>query len=296
MAAPSGTPAAEEGPRLPACALAGGVTFCVDVEGSIHRRSTGADDDKIVAKGRRATPISAASVGGHTFYAFLANQRTSEGLIVRAFVGVDDEIPVPLSEEGSGATFVGLVARDEDVLAMYIDARTALTPVHARTLRFAGKLVRGNDAVVFVGSGSDGRIRGALGRSVDGPAFLFVAGPHDDKDYGVVTLAIDGEPKDDLPGKWSHYPAPITTSPLAATWGRSPVRLARVRPETKDPGADQVLELGHVAGDGSFAEKCTVAKAALFSDVGVAVDDKGALWVAYTNKQGTWVEQRGETK
>lgn len=281
---------------MPACALAGGFTFCVDVEGSIHRRSTGADDDKIVAKGRRGTSVSAASVGGHTFYAFLANQRTSEGLIVRAFVGVDDEVPIPLSEEGSGATFVGLVARDEDVLAMYIDARTALTPVHARTLRFEGRLVRGNDAVVFIGGGSDGRIRGALGRSTSGPAFLFVAGPHDDKEYGVVTLLIDGEPKDDQQGTWSHYPAAITTSPLAATTGKSPVRLARVRPETKDSDADQVLELGHVAKDGAFSEKCVVAKSALFTDVALAVDDKGNLWVTYTSKQGTWVEQRGEGK
>ena len=314
LAAPSASPAAtspassaaasaasppapeEERIRLPACALAGGFTFCVDAEGAIHRRTTGAEDDKIVAKGRRGTPVSAAALDGHTFYAFLANQRTSEGLIVRAFVGVDDEIPIPLSEEGSGATFVGLVPRSEDVLAMYIDARTALTPIHARTLRFEGRLARGNDAVVFVGGGSDGRIRGALGRSVDGPALLFVAGAHDDKEYGVVTLVIDGEPKDDLPGKWSLYPAPITTSPLAATSGKSPVRLARVRPENKDPAADQVLDLGHVDKDGVFSEKCVVAKASLFSEVGLAVDEKGSLWVAYTNKQGTWVEQRGEGK
>lgn len=286
----------EERIRLPACALAGGFTFCVDAEGAIRRRTTGAEDDKIVAKGRRGTPVSAAALGGHTFYAFLANQRTSEGLIVRAFVGVDDEIPIPLSEEGSGATFVGLVPRSEDVLAMYIDARTALTPVHARTLRFEGRLVRGNDAVVFVGGGSDGRVRGALGRSVDGPALLFVAGAHDDKEYGVVTLVIDGEPKDDLPGKWSLYPAAITTSPLAATSGKSPVRLARVRPETKEIDAEQVLELGHVGRDGSFAEKCVLAKGSAFLDVGLDVDERGSLWVAYTTKQGTWVEQRGEGK
>lgn len=295
--APAASAVAEEDrSRLPACALAGSFSFCVDVDGQIHRRRTSAADDKVIAKGRKGTPISAAALGEHTFYAFLANQRTTEGLIARAFVGLDDETPIPLSEEGSGATFVGLVARDEDVLAMYIDARTALTPVHARTLHAEGRLVRGNDAVVFVGGGSDGRIRGALGRSVGGPALLFMTGSRDDKDYGVVTLVVDGEPKDDLPGRWALYPAPITTSPIAATVGKSPVRLARVRPESKDAGADQVLDLGHVGEGGAFSEKCVVAKGGSFSDVSLEVDDKGTLWVAYTTKQGTFVEQRGETK
>ena len=295
--APSATAIAEEDrSRLPACAIADGFTFCVDGEGQIHRRKKGSDDDKVIAKGRKGTVVAAAAQGGHTFYAFLANQRTTEGLIARAFVGLDDETPIPLSEEGSGATFVGLVARDHDVLAMYIDARTALTPVHARTLRAEGRLVRGSDAVVFVGGGADGHVRGAVGRSHDGPALLFVTGSRDDKDFGVVTIVVDGEPKDDLPGKWSIYPAAITTSPLAATTGKSPVRLARVRPESKEPDAGQVLDLGHVDRAGAFAEKCVVTKASSLSDVSLAVDEKGALWVAYTSKQGTFVEQRGPSK
>jgi hypothetical protein len=283
-------------PRLPACALAGGFTFCTDAEGNIHRRPLKGDEDKVVAKGRRGTPLAAAAVGGHTYYAFLANQRTTEGVIVRAFGAVDDETPIPISEDGSGATFIGLVARDRDVLAMYIDARTALTPIHARTLRAEGHLVRGGDAVVLVAGGAEGRVRGAVGRGQNGPAFLFAAASHDEKDYGLVTLVVDGEPKDDLPGKWSHYPAAMTSSVLAATEGKSPVRLVRARPENKDAGAQQALELGHVDAEGNFADKCVLAKAGSFSDVVVDVDDRGHLWVAYTNGQGTWVEERGDGK
>lgn len=290
----SAQPSDDERTRLPACAFAGGFTFCSDADGQIHRRSGSGEDDKIVAKGRRSTPVTAAAVGGHTYYAFLANQRTTEGVILRAFASVDDETPIPLSEDGSGATFVGLVARDDDVLAMYIDARSALTPVHARTLRFEGRLVRGADAVVHVGGSSDGRVRGAIGRGASGPSFLFVTGTHEDNRYGVVTIPIEGEPKDDLPGKWSFYPAAITTSPLAATAGKTPLRLARIRPETKEPDAGQVVEIGHVDPSGAFSEKCVIAKGPSFSDVGVAVDERGSLWISYTNGQGTWVEQRGE--
>ncbi|MEZ4309492.1 MAG: hypothetical protein R3F14_15760 [Polyangiaceae bacterium] len=128
-------------------------------------------EDKVVARGRKGTSVAAAVAGGHTFYAFLANQKTTEGVIVRAFAAVDDETPIPLSEEGSGATYVGLVGRGADVLAMYIDARTALTPVHARTLRAGARLERGADAVVFIGAGADG-VAGAVGHAAQACAPL----------------------------------------------------------------------------------------------------------------------------
>lgn len=278
--------------RLPACAVAGGFTFCADSEGAIHRRPAAGGDDRVLAHGRKGTPVSAAALGGHTFYTFLANQKTTEGLVVRAFAGLDDETPIPLSEEGSGATFVDLVARDADVLAMYIDARTALTPVHARTLRAEGKLARGADAVVFVGAGADTIVRGALGRGAGGPALLFVPSSPDDRQFGVVAVAVDGEPKDDMPGKWAMYPAAMVSPALATTRGATPVRLLRARPETADAGAAKVLELGHVGADGAFQDRCIVAKGGPFSDLAAAVDGTGALWIAYTNATGTWVEQR----
>jgi hypothetical protein len=289
LAAPS-----DERTTLPACALAAGFAFCVDGEGAIHKRPLAGDGDTVVARGRRGTPVAAAVQGGHTFYAFLANQKTSEGVVVRAFAAVDDATPIPLSEDGSGATFVGLVARDHDVLAMYIDARTALTPIHARTLRVEDRLVRGTDAVVFIAGGAEGVVRGALGTAESGPAFLFVPGPHDEQGYGMVTLVVDGEPKDDLPGKWSIYPAAMTSSYLAATVGKSPLRVVRARPEQKDSATPQVLELGHVGADGVFSEKCVLAKGTVFSDLTVAVDEKGSLWVAYSSGGATWVEQRGQ--
>lgn len=297
LPAPAASPAADapapDRTRLPACAVAGGFSFCADGEGAIHRRPLAGGEDKVVAKGRKGTPVAAASVGGHAFYAFLANQKTTEGLIVRAFVALDDETPIPLSEEGSGATYIGLVARDSDVLAMYIDARTALTPVHARTLRAEGRLVRGPDAVVFVGGGAESHVRGALGRGAAGPALLFIPGSPGDEKFGVIAIPVDGEPKDDMPGKWSYYPAEMLSPALAATRGATPVRLLRARSESGDSGAPSVLELGHVAEDGSFQDRCVLTKGGPFSDLAAAVDEEGSLWITYTNGDGTWVEQRG---
>ena len=154
-------------------------------------------------------------------------------------------------------------------------------------------VVRGADAVVLVAAGSDSVVRGALGRAASGPAYLFVPSSPDDREYGLITIAIDGEPKDDMQGKWSMFPAQMSSPPLGATTGASPLRLVRARPETKDPTGPLVLELGHVEADGSFRERCVLAKAGSFADLSVAVDEGDNLWVAYTNAKGTWVEQRG---
>ena len=66
-------------------------------------------------------------------------------------------------------------------------------------------------------------MRGALGRGASGPALLFIPGAEDDKRFGFVAIAVGGEPKDDMPGKWSHYPAAMLSPPLAVLPRQPPV-------------------------------------------------------------------------
>lgn len=289
-------PPSPEKASHPACAVASRYIFCMDHEGAIHRRvaATG-EGDTIVARGRPGATIAAATLGAdHIVLAFLANQKTTEGIITQAFVVLDEGPPVLLSEEGSGATFVALLPRGGDVLAMYIDARVALTPVHARTVSAAsGKLTVGRDAVVFVGDASERRMGGAIAWPGQGRAHLLVPSlDHGDK-FGMASLGIDGEPKDDVPAVWSHYAKEISPAPVAATQGVSPVRVARVRPVSVDAGSWRALELGHLNGDGVFSPLCTLVESKSFTDVRIAAGPGGALWIVYTSADGTWVEQRG---
>jgi hypothetical protein len=267
----------------------------MDSEGAIHRRSIAGEGDTIVGRGRPGTPLAAVSLGAeHTLLALLANQKTSEGIITQAFTILNEGPSILVSEEGSGATFITLAAREKDVLAVYIDARVALTPLHARTLSVVdGKLKIGRDAVIFMGGGADRRLSGAIAWSGAGPAYALITTTDHDNKFGMAAIPVGDEPKDDTPAVWSYYAKEITQAPLAATVGVSPVRVARVRPVSADASSWRVLELGHLDGSGHFNPLCNIVESRAFSDVAIAVSPGGAIWIVYTSADGTWVEQRG---
>jgi hypothetical protein len=176
---------------------------------------------------------------------------------------------------------------------MYIDARRVLTPVHARVLTFAGKLGLGPDAVLFVGNGTDGRTGGALARGGGGPELALLPIDKDDHTFGMASIRVDEQPRDDASTTWSTYPAAPEKTAIAATQGVWPIRVLRVRPVDAQPKAKLVLELGEVYAAGAFKALCSVAEGSSFSDLAMLVDRAGALWIAYTDGDGTWVERRG---
>jgi hypothetical protein len=159
----------------------------------------------------------------------------------------------------------------------------------------SGGLRLGKDAVVFIGDGSDRRASGAIAVPPSGPSFVLMATTGEGGKFGMASLKIDGEPKDDTAAVWSFYPNGVSPAPIAATRGVHPVRVARVRPAAAEPGAWRVLELGHLEQDGSFTPLCNLLESRSFSDVAIAVDKAGSVWIVYTSADGTWVEQRGRS-
>jgi hypothetical protein len=280
----------------PGCALAGGYLFCMAASGDLHRSTRAGEGDVVLAKARPGTPIAASTLGvGHTAYAFIADRKTSEGVVSVAHVGLDEAPPQQLSEDGSGATFVALAPRGEQAVAMYIDARRAMTPLHARVLGAdPGRLRLGGDAVLFVGEGSETRVAGALVLGESGPAFGLLPGFKDATTFGVAAIRIDEQPHDDAPVTWSTYPSGMDRAAIAATRGVSPRRVLLARPASSDAKGKQVLELGEIEDTGAFKGLCTVAEGASFGDLGLTADRFGTLWLSYTDAEGTWIERRGK--
>jgi hypothetical protein len=278
---------------LSACAAAGGFYFCADKVGDLRRSARLDEPGKVLARARAGSPIAAAPAAfGHTVYAYLGDRKTSEGATTQAFAAVDDGPPVLLSEEGAGATFVALAPRGEEVVAMYVDARRVLTPVHARVLGGGAKLTLGPDAVLFVGGGADARVLGAIAQGAPGTELALLATEKDMKDFGLAAIKIDEQPRDDAPVTWSLYPGAIDRAAIAATQGVTPVLVLRVRPTAPNADEARLLELGQLEG-GAFKALCTVAEGKRFQDLAVAADRKGGVWLAYTDGDGTWVERRG---
>jgi hypothetical protein len=274
-----------------ACAVAGDKMFCPDKGGGVHRATRDGAGDQVVASARSGSRIAAAILGRtHSAVSYLASRRSSEGWVSEAWLAVDDETPVRVSEDGAGATSVALSARGPSVLALIVDARAALTAMHVRVVGYEGHLQVADDAVVFVGGPGERRTAGALAIPAVGPAWALLPIGKDFRTFGLAVVKIDDPPRVDEPSFWSLYPNGIDPAPVAAsTGGRTWV--VRVRPQSAEPGSVRVLEMGDIDDKGSFAPRDTVSVAGSPTYATLVADGRGGLWIAWVDSSGSWLER-----
>lgn len=267
------------------CAAAGTFVFCTNSAGEIRRYKTSPaiESDNFVARARPGALISAALVNGHTVVAYLRERTTSEGNTSEAYVESDDGTESRLSEDGSGATSVALSPRGDGAIAVYVDARRAMTPVHARTLTVAPKLAFGKDAVLFVAGTAETNTRATVG--VQGKTAYALLPVAHDLAFGLATAKIDGEPATDAPTTWSDYPNGIDPAPISATAAGSLV-VARVRPSAPKFGSPRVLELGTIDDKGAFTAYGLFPTTGDVRDVAIASDGATGAAIAYTDASG----------
>ena len=286
----------------PPCAASGIRAFCMNSAGEIRRfrfTTERAEPETFVARARPGTVIDAANVGGHDVVAYLRDRTTSEGNMSEAYLESDDGNEVRLSEDGSGATSVALASRGTSGVALYVDARRAMSPVHARTFTTSPKITLGKDTVLFVGGSAETNTRvhlAARGASDHATAYALVPIAHD-LEFGMATVKIDAEPATDAPVAWSDYPNGIDPAPLAATIDASPSAarsiVARVRPSAPKFGSPRVLELGALDAQGAFTSLGIVPTTGDPYDVAIASDGSstGAFVLAFTDAGGGWSER-----
>ena len=117
------------------------VVFCPDRHGNVHLTTGGGGEDRVVASARTGSRVAADLLGGsHPTFAYLASRQTSEGWVTEAWVGVDDTPPVRISEDGCGATAIAFAPRGAGLMVLSVDARAALTAMHARVITYEGRL------------------------------------------------------------------------------------------------------------------------------------------------------------
>lgn len=295
LGAPPVSPADTRGAH-PACAAAvspaGAFAFCMNPAGEIRRfrlAAGGPAADEFLARARAGGPVAAASLSGHPLVAFTRERTTSEGLVSEAWVQGDDGDAVRLSEDGAGATTLALAPRGSDVMAVYVDARRGMAPVHARALTLSPKLTLGPDAVLFIGGGAETGTRVAAGAS-GAVAYALLPVAHD-LGFGLATAKIEGAPKTDGPVAWSDYPNGLDPAPVAATTSGPTVFVARARPSAAAFGSPRVLELGELDASAKFVSLGVLEAAGEPVDVALADDGAGGFVVAYTARGAGWAER-----
>jgi hypothetical protein len=304
VTAPSVVPPAPSsfvGMRWPPCEIAGKWAYCQAAGGMVYRTALGTTDTKQIAKSRASTRIAAAAVGpDHAVLATLETRRTTEGEMLQAFITLDNGETQRLSDEGAGATVVRLVQRGDTAIALYLDARTAMLPVHARpiALKPGGDLALGSDAVVFVGGPPERGIDIAparAGRAV----FALLPMARETTEFGMAAIPIAEKPKEDVPPVWSIYPNGLDPAPIVATVAEQAdagaggfAWVARVRPSERAAGTPRMLELGKLDGAGAFTSLGALATGKRITDLAIATDTFGSVWILYGDENATWLERR----
>lgn len=307
------------GMRWPPCELAGRFAYCQGPGGTITRTSIDGvklGDGKTIAKSRSGTRIAAAPLGAdHTAVSFLDVRRTTEGDMLQAFVALDERDPVRLSDDGAGATTLRALPRGQGALVAYLDTRTAMVPVHVRSLVLKGdELSLADDVVVFVGGAPERGIDFAFAHA-GAKTFALVPMPQETMDFGMAALVVEDPPKDAVSAVWSRYPNGLDPAPIAAVASRDgkTAWVARLRPAARDRHAPRVLELGRIDETGAFQSLGVIGGAVShppdaggspsvpaadpvrptpITDVALAEDRFGAIWVLYGDSTATWLERR----
>jgi hypothetical protein len=274
------------------CASTEDWDFCPDRSGSVHRNGPSGGADRVIASSRSGTRIAAASLAGsHAVLAYLASRQTSEGWVSEAWVELDDDAPVRVSEDGSGATSVALALAGSSLVALMVDARTALTAMHARPLRYDRGLRLGEDVVTFVGGPGDRRTACALATSHDGSLVGLLPISKDVGNFGLALVKLEDPPRVDEPVTWAMYPNGLDPAPVAAASDRARTWVARIRPQDSEPGSQRELEIVELVDAASLSSRTVVDTNGSPSDVAIAVDEAGALWVAWLDSSGSWLER-----
>jgi hypothetical protein len=273
------------------CASAGTRIFCPDRTGAI-RSSGAAEGDTIVASSRMGTRIAAGLIGGkRTALAYLASRQTSEGWVTEAWLAVDDKTPVRFSEDGCGATAITLRPRGASLVALMVDARAALTAMHARSATFDHDLRLGEDVVVFVGGPGDRRTAAVFAPPATGLSSGLLPIAKDVGDFGLAIVKLEDPPRVDEPVTWSMYPNGLDPAPVAAALARGRTWVALVRPQSAKPVSPRTLELGEINAAGAFVPYEEIPTGNLPSDVALASDDRATLWLAWVDSSGSWLER-----
>jgi hypothetical protein len=286
-------PTSFSGMRWPPCEVAGKWAYCEAPGGAIVRSLLDGRESKEIAKCKPGTRIAASTLGAnHSIVGYLDKRKTTEGDMLQAFAVVDDGEVQRLSEEGAGATSVRLVPHAGAALAVYLDTRSSMVPTHVRPLSEKdGKLTAGSDVVTFVGPPPERGVDFAIAKSKTS-AFVLLPTAKDIAGFGMAAVPIEDPPKVDAPAVWSMYPNGLDPAPIGATVGEGKIYVARVRPREAMPGALRVIELGTLDDKGAFTSLGTIADGRHVTDISVATDGHGAVWILYGDSTITWLERR----
>jgi len=247
-------------------------------DGKLVRRAIdGSSPLEILARdARNGTRVAGSDVPGAPAHAIYVTKPVTDEAPPHAKLWVEGAGTVELSPEGAGGSSVTSASTGEDLFAVYIDARSAMTPLHGRRVRFKdGKPELAPDVVMWVGASSQ-TLSEVFATATPYGVRAFIPIERDISHFGLVMLELGSEPKMDPKAVYRGYPNGIDVAPVASAPFCGSAFVVYVRPQTATPDSGEVLELAEITRDGLGPPE-QVAKARGISNISLGAASNSAV-------------------
>jgi hypothetical protein len=264
-------------------AVAAGFAYWVSRGRLVRQRADGSGGLEALADDARdGARVAAVVVGERSAVAYVGRANAEGTSHVKLWLGPGRTLD--LTPEGAGASSVSLAPLDGRLIAISIDGRSAMTPLHARSVGIdgSGSPELGPDVVVWVAGPAHSFTEVTAGS--DGVnAWALLPIERDATHFGLATIPLGAEPKMDAAVQFLDYPNGIDLAPVATArlCGKPYVVLAR--PSAAAPRSPQELVIALI----SRGETAVLANAAGFAAVSLAGVPGGGL-VVYVADGRTW--------
>ncbi len=241
---------------------------------------------EIIAEDARVgTRPATVVLGDKAAVAYIALPKFKDGPL-RARLWREQQPPktaVDLTDAGNSTLSVSLVARNNDALALSLEARMGVTALHARSLDVTTGAL-GVDEVPWIG-GTAQPLTEIRSLSKTNSFLALLTMEQDSSHFGLAVLS-SREGASTLRESWVTFPNGLDPAPVAATTacGRDLVLFAR--PSEATPKAPQELVLAEIV-DGSLTPELVLSRARAYYDLSMA-PVRGGVLVSFVADQRTW--------
>jgi hypothetical protein len=264
-------------------AVAGGHAHWVSGGRLVRRRADGTGELEVLADGARdGTRVSATVVKDGVVVAYVGRADNEGTTHAKLWLGPGRTLD--LTPEGAGASSVALATQDDRLIVVSIDGRSAMTPVHARSVLLdrPGPAALGSDVVAWV-AGPAHSFTEVSAASDGASSWALLPIERDATHFGLATVSLGREPEMDAPVAFFDYANGIDLAPVATAKICGKPYLAFARPAAAAPRSPQELVISPING----GETAVIANAAGFGAVSLGAAPGGGL-VAYTADGRTW--------
>jgi hypothetical protein len=264
-------------------AIASGMAYWVSRGRLVRRALAGGGELEVLrADAREACRTAAVELDGITLVSYLG--KPDQDGTSHARLWSSKGPPLDLTPDGAGASSVALtLLGPSQALAVAIDGRSAMTPLHARMIEVAGgRLTLAEDVVAWVGGPAQSYTEVIAGSS-GGSAWAAVPLERDATHFGLATLELGPKPRMDTEASFFDYPNGLDLAPAAAADICGRMVFAFVRPTQAAPRSPAELVLAEPWNGRTLR----VAQARGFAGVSVSAAAGGGL-LAYVADGRTW--------